>query len=211
MNACGIVENPEVGLKLMSEEHRKTSGVQAHMEVVRLFHNFLASAKSLIDHTRVFVEEHYEGTPLMQAYQQKIDADFTNDMLMKFIQDLRNYMLHRALPEGSMSFSITRNPDTNAQDMMSTIYIDKKGLLTWSKWTKPSLSFLYAADDKIRISQISAAYGERVLGFTEWFDKRLHKHHETDIEAFEKLHKEYLTAEQQEGNSRNSTPQSYKA
>ena len=194
MKACELVENPQIGLQLMSEEHRRTLGTQAHMEVMRLFHNFLAAAKSLIDHTRVFVDDYYRGTSLAQAYQQKIQTDFADDPLMRFIQDLRNYMLHRALPGGSMSLSMTRNQETNAQDMKSTVGVDKKAIETWEKWTKPSLEFLAATDDEIQISQISGAYGERVVEFTEWFDTELHKHHGADIEVFERLQKEYQAA-----------------
>jgi hypothetical protein len=175
------------------------------MEVMRLFHNFLASAKSLIDHTRVFVDDYYDGTPLMQAYRQKVQADFATDPLMRFIQDLRNYMLHRGLPGDSMSLSITRIPETNSHDMVSTVSIDKEKLLTWSSWTKPSLSFLAAADEEIRISRISTSYGERVVAFSDWFDTTLEKHHGSDIEAFEKPQKEYVLAQQQEELSRRGT------
>jgi len=107
--ACEIVENPEIGLKLMSQSMRGSLGVQAHMEINRLFHNFLAAAKTLVDHTRVFVEDHYSGTPLKQAYEQKVQAELANDPLTKFVQDFRNYMLHKGLPNSSMSLSITRN------------------------------------------------------------------------------------------------------
>lgn len=205
MKACEIVENPQIGLKLMSEEHRKTLGTQAHMEVMRLFHNLLAAAKSLIDHTRVFVDYYYHNTLLMQAYRQKVQADFADDPLMRFIQDLRNYMLHRGLPGGSMSLSMTKDIETNAQEMKSTVGIDKKAIEKWDRWTKPSRQFLASADDEIKISQIARAYGERVVEFAEWFDTKLHKHHEDDIAAFERLQKEYQTAQLEEEASRNST------
>lgn len=91
--ACEMVENPDLGIKLMSEQHREL-GVQMHMEINRLFHNFLAAAKSLIDHTRVFVAQHYENTPLKDAYESKVGSDLAEDPLCRFIQDIRNYMLH---------------------------------------------------------------------------------------------------------------------
>ncbi len=205
INACDMIENPQIGLQLMSEEHRGTSGLQAHMEVMRLFHNFLASAKSLIDHTRVFVEEYYINSALKQTYQQKINTDFAKDPLMKFVQDLRNYMLHRALPQGSMSLTIKRNTETGSHDMVSTVSIDKKKLLLWENWTKPSLSFITAADSEIKISTLSTAYGEKVLAFSEWLDSELQRHHESDIKAFEMLQREYAAAEQLEKLSRNGT------
>ncbi len=110
--ACEIVENPDIGLKLMSEP-MKGAGVQAHMEVMRLFHNFLASAKSLVDHTRAFVDDHYAGTAFKQGYDQKVQAELASDPLIKFIQDLRNHMLHRGLPSGSMSLIGVRAKSSN--------------------------------------------------------------------------------------------------
>lgn len=195
--ACAIVENPEIGLKLMSES-MKGAGVQAHMEVMRLFHNFLASAKSLVDHTRTFVDNHYTGTGFKQAYEQKVQAELANDPLMKFIQDLRNYMLHRGLPSGSMSLTITRAPETNAHDLVTTVSIDKEKLLEWDSWTKPSRAYLATTEKQLKISDISSAYGDRVLAFYEWFDQKLEKHHEDDISAFEKLQKEYSLLQEQE-------------
>jgi len=195
INTCDMVENPKNGLMLMSEEHRRTSGLEAHMEVMRLFHNFLASAKSLIDHTRVFVDEHYGKTPLVQIYQQKITIDFATDPLMKFIQDLRNYMVHCGLPSGSMSLSIKRNPETGSHTMESTVSIYKKNLLLWGKWTSVSLSYLEAADEEIKISTLSKAYEGKVRIFSEWLDDELQKHHELDIKAYKKLQEEYTAAE----------------
>lgn len=195
--ACSIVENPEIGLKLMSES-MKEAGTQAHMEVMRLFHNFLAAAKSLVDHTRVFVDEHYAGTGFKQAYEQKVQAEIANDPLMKFIQDLRNYMLHRGLPNGSMSLTITQDPETNTQDFVTTVSIDREKLLQWDRWTKPSQTFLASAEKRIKISDISIAYGDRILAFYEWFDHKLEKHHEGDIFTFMKLQKEYTILQEQE-------------
>lgn len=204
--ACEIVENPEIGLKLMSEP-MKGAGVQAHMEVMRLFHNFLASAKSLVDHTRAFVDDRYAGTAFKQGYEQKVQAELANDPLMKFIQDLRNYMLHRGLPSGSMSLTITRVPETNAHDLVTTVSIDREKLLEWDSWTKPSRTFLAAADKQIKISDISIAYGDRILAFYEWFDRRLEKHHDADISAFEKLQKEYALLQEQEETARQNISQ----
>jgi len=48
-----LIENPEIGIKFMSQDNRET-GDQAFREIHRLLHNFLASAKTLIEHTRVF-------------------------------------------------------------------------------------------------------------------------------------------------------------
>lgn len=195
--AYEFIENPENGIKLMSEAMRDV-GVEAHMEVMRLFHNFLASAKTLIDHTRVFVEDHYAETAFKRAYDQKIKTEFASDPLMKFIQDLRNYMLHRRLPSGSISLSITHISESKVENAVTTISIDKEKLLTWNNWTQPSRTYLDTLDKQIRISQITNAYGKKVSTLYEWFDRELFKYHEPEIRAFDKLQKEYLLVHEQE-------------
>lgn len=202
--AYELVENPKVGFDLMTK-YRHTAGIQAHMEVMRLFHNFLASAKSLVDHTRAFVDEHYINSSFKQSYDQKIQADFAKDPLVKFVQDLRNYMLHRGLPNGSMTIQIKKIDGTNAQDLSTTVSINRDKLLEWSKWTQLSRTYLESSDEDLKISKIGNDYGQKVLAFYEWFDKRLEKHHEQDLIAFELLQKEYEIAEKQENTQRENT------
>ena len=91
-------QTPEIGIKLMDVTNEEV-GWQAEREIGRLLHNFVASAMTLRDHTRIFFEENYGRTPLGQLYDEKIKADIANDEVCRFIQDLRNYMLHRGFPQ----------------------------------------------------------------------------------------------------------------
>jgi hypothetical protein len=44
------------------------------MRVVnRLFHNFLAGAMTLVDHTRVFDDEFYLGTPVKKEFPNRVN------------------------------------------------------------------------------------------------------------------------------------------
>src|SRR4051812_25887440 len=45
-------------------------------EVLRRLHNFVASAQSLIDHTRRFYQTMYEGDSLLPEYQERVNAEF---------------------------------------------------------------------------------------------------------------------------------------
>ena len=85
----------------MSQEH-KEAGTQVYKEVNRLFHNFLSSAKTLIEHTRIFMDTHFKNTSVNKEYTHKIKMEFSQDDLSRFIQDLRNYMLHQGLPHNQM-------------------------------------------------------------------------------------------------------------
>jgi hypothetical protein len=80
-------------------------------EVIRLFHNFLTSVTTFIDHTRNLVGTEGEekgkrsqsGAPFICAehrreHQRKVEAAFTNDPLARFIKECRNSVTHHALP-----------------------------------------------------------------------------------------------------------------
>jgi hypothetical protein len=190
---CAVVEDPEIGIKLMSQSNQD-QGNKAHMEVMRLFHNFLAAAKSLVDHTRVFVDHYYEGTSFKVAYTNKLKNEIAEDSLMKFIHDLRNYMLHRGLPNGSMSLFVTNDPKTGEQTIETTVSIDKEKLLEWKNWTAGSKPFLKDSNAKIKISELSDAYGKKVEMFYEWFDNELMQHHRHDLEVFKKLQRAHAQA-----------------
>jgi hypothetical protein len=95
------VRDPEQGLRLMALEN-KEAGLQAHREINRLVHNFVAGSMSLIDHTRQFVREHYAGSALEGAYNNQVKVDFASEPVAKFVQNLRNYMLHKGLPNSQM-------------------------------------------------------------------------------------------------------------
>jgi hypothetical protein len=122
------IENPQIRLQLMAQNNGDAEG-QAHKEINRLFHNFLAAAQTLIDHTRIFVNQNYKGTTIHQAYTQKIKSEYAEDELCKFIKDLRNYMLHKGLPDNQMSFSLTKGHAA----FESTISLEVEKLVTWSR------------------------------------------------------------------------------
>lgn len=194
--ACEIVENPEVGIKLFGGEQREAS-TQVHMEVMRLFHNFLAAAKSLVDHTRVFVDERYSGSPLSDAYKDKVKNDLSENPLIRFIQDLRNYMMHKGLPSGSMSLSVKRQADDSFA-AQSTVSIRRDDISTWSGWTKPSRTYLISAPEHIKISDLSRDYAERIENFSEWLDGAVRRHHIRDIREFQTLQRLYRDAQERE-------------
>jgi len=61
------------------------------LEIVCLLHNYLASAKTLIDHTRILVEELYKNTDFWAEYEARKKETFIDSPLAQFVQNLRNY------------------------------------------------------------------------------------------------------------------------
>ena len=184
-NDLTLVADPSIGLKLMSEEHRE-AGHQVHREVNRRFHNFLAAAKTLIDHTRVFVGKHYEGTDLNTSYQERVKSDFAEDELSRFMQDLRNYTLHYELPIAIMNLNYTRG-----EGIKTGAYIVTEELQQWQGWSPLSAAFLKR--QQIEISPLNTVndYSEKIETFHFWLDAALDSYHSSDLAELCALQEEF--------------------
>ena len=90
------------------------------------------------------------------------------------------------------------NEESSDHDLVTTVHVDKEQLLTWKKWTRPSLDYLDSRERKIKISTICDEYGTKIISFYEWFDMKLRKHHEDDLKALEALQREYAANEQED-------------
>lgn len=194
MEATHKVRDPDQGLFLMSQDN-KEAGQQAHRELSRHVHNFVASAKTLVDHTRVFVEEHYENTPVLSSFRDQITSTFTNDPVSKFVHDLRNYMLHKGLPNSHMFMFFEQHPKKPERGAKLTtgIRLDTASLLEWSSWTAPAKRYIEQAGEHINIHQFSEEYLVRINRFHSWLEAMLHEHHAADLAHLAKLQELYAT------------------
>ncbi|WP_135079223.1 hypothetical protein [Terasakiella sp. SH-1] len=183
--ALKLVENTDVALKLMTEENREADN-QVHREVHRLFHNFLAGAKTLVDHTRAWVSQHYPNTKVSKLYNKKVKSEFETDELSKFINDLRNYMLHKGLPSTERFLRVHAE-----QGIESGINLQKERLLEWDKWTKPAKCFLTKQEENFSFSKIVEDYHDKILDFHNWLDNIVKNYHKADISELQKMQKEY--------------------
>jgi hypothetical protein len=184
-NELSLVANLAIGMKLMGDEHRE-AGHQVHREINRRFHNFLAAAKTLIDHTRVFMERHYKGTELHIQYEERIKQDFAKSELCRFIQDLRNYTLHYELPISTMSLEFSRD-----EGFRSGVYILTEELQQWSGWSSLSRAFLKSQEKEISPSQIVHEYSAKIESFNQWLDIALESHHAQDLAELRALQDEF--------------------
>ena len=136
MNAVELIEaaqrlkDPDQGMALMMEKNRE-AGLQAHRELNRHVHNFVSSSLTLVEHTRVFMRKHYADTVLLVTYEKQVIATFAQSPVAQFVQGLRNYMLHRGLPNSSMFMKFATRPGaTDGSGMMETgVQYDTTSLL----------------------------------------------------------------------------------
>jgi len=135
-------------------------------EAARLLHNFLAAAATLRDHTRRLRQQHpLSNKSLSDEYDSRARTTFAESPLSNFIQDLRNYTLHRRLP--FVQGSLTRHLPTEA--MTATASLRKEELQTWSGWNARARSYLEAAEDQMDLLEVVELYSSAVDGFNVWF------------------------------------------
>lgn len=194
MNAVELVEaahrikDPDQGMALMMEKNHE-AGLQAHRELNRHVHNFVSSALTLVEHTRVFMRKHYTGTDLISTYEKRVAAIFLQSPVAQFVQGLRNYMLHRGLPNSSMSMKFTSNPGAaNGSSTAETgVHYETASLLDWKDWKPVARAYLEKAGEQLDVHAFAQDYLTLVNQFHSWLDVTLAEHHRSDLQELDQL------------------------
>ncbi len=191
MRTLDFVEDTNNIQAVWTEEKRQDQKF-FHREVVRHFHNFLSSAQSLVEHTRIFMKDAHEGQPIYERYELQVENRFANDPSARFIQDLRNYFLHKGVPASKMrlSFNIeSRNSPSSA------VLLKAQELRKWTRWTKKSREYLDSCNDDFPLRSVVETYQSKILSFYQWFRYELDGWHKEELGAYEALRKEILDFE----------------
>src|SRR5215207_8652489 len=93
----GRITYPPIALPILDVRQRWRLH-DAMLEVAFLLHNYVASAKSLVDLSRVLHVHLFAPQGIMPNYQTEIDSRFVNDPLTQFVQKLREMSQHYRLP-----------------------------------------------------------------------------------------------------------------
>lgn len=193
MNALELTEatrkvrDPDLGPSLMFEANRE-AGQQAHRELNRHIHNFVASAKSLVDHTRVFLNASYAESAVFETIQLKIKSTFFESPVTAFVHDLRNYMVHKGLPNSHMFLDWRQDPSAGAgPQVTSGIRFDKQSLAGWSSWTAPAKRYMEQCGEHIDIHRFTDEYVVAVTRFHAWLEHTLREHHSAELQELEDL------------------------
>lgn len=151
--------DPAVAIPLWDVNNR--SAFNAFLdEVTRLLHNYLAAVGSLRDHTRRLWKAHLPA----DEYNEQVRVSFAESPICTFVQDLRDYALHRQLPfaQGRMTFS--------QGEQTWAVAIRREELLKSSRWRAQAKDYLANLDDDwIDLLEVVAAYTDTVTHFNDWF------------------------------------------
>jgi hypothetical protein len=174
------VQHPDAYDKLWPQDkHEEMMWVLR--EITRLLHNLVASAKTLVEHTRILINQWYEETEFLTEYQAEVKERFSDHPTVGFVEDLRNYVVHYRLPSTSAHFQVKTDPTTKEQSSSQTIALDKPTLLEWSGWTSKSKGYLKDSNDQIVLEDVIDQYFRDVNEFHRWMRQRLIEIHNDEL------------------------------
>jgi hypothetical protein len=179
------IATPTVMAHMWAEKHGYRLDY-ARRDVSRLLHNYVASALSLADATRYFVDKHYAGTDLYDDYELRKNRDFAEAPLHNFMNRLRVYTLHLQLPAVTPIAHAERRED-GGFDFDNTFWLDVERLRDWDRWTAKAREYLATLGSKARLMDIINAYEPVVTGFHEWLSDRISEEHAAAIEEVRDL------------------------
>ena len=165
------LEDPSHAMELWSVDKRvRLQHLQN--EVIRHLHNFLASARSLVDHTRAIMNEPFISEAHRTEYREEVALIIAGDPLIGFMHELRNFTLHRSIPLTSLQLSL------NLSGLFdSSVLVDLDQMADWDGWRSAGKAFIGSHRPTIRIMALVDGYEGTIRMFGEWFGLQFQKHY----------------------------------
>jgi hypothetical protein len=133
----------------------------ATIHVLRLLHNYLASAVTLADHLGRFAEEmysHSQRTVFLREYNER----WCGLPVFTFTRRLRVYSLHLRIP-----LSIAQL-EYNGNGYDVAVLLDGAELRAWDGWKAKGRVFLGQLSDDVRLEDIVIPHERAVEDFFDW-------------------------------------------
>jgi hypothetical protein len=176
-----VYKDTQKALTLWEETNRHVQDA-FHLEITRLFHNFVTSVKSLIAHTRIIYRDVYGENNKFPEYQQEVNKLFAQNPLAQFIEDVRDYCLHYShLPIYSEMNYVVSPPKFESIIRLSVEIIKK-----YSNWSPLGKQYLETQKEDTDVTALVAEYYNLATNFHKWMQScqlQIHR------EEFAKLNK----------------------
>ena len=147
-------------------------------------HNYLASAKSLVDHTRGYIKKWHEKDDFGRKYQEKVKLSFAENPTSKMIHDLRNYLLHRGLPPSTIRE--TFNIETREPPKIRVLF-NKKNLEEWKGWTSKSKEYMDKFEKNIELKILVSEHQRILTDFYSWFNLEMNLFHKEELISIDNI------------------------
>jgi hypothetical protein len=177
-------EQPTVFLKLWEERTRDRFDLFID-DVIRLFHNYLAGALTLLDHMDTLRDALYGDEGFSEEFQARWEERIGGPALPHFMEDLLVYMLHQGLPFALAELNFGRMG--SGVEVDSAIRLDADRLKDWEHWSEKGREYLGALSGKTKLHDLAKEYADTVAGLYQWFVVRQSELHQDSLVRLEEL------------------------
>lgn len=164
-----------IGITMISNVGPEEPRRQLYRELIRLVHNYVASAGTLVDHTRKLMAR-YEGTPIREEYQSRL-AEAMKEDLVRFVPKWRNYVLHFGIPGVGVQMTVERP----GEQPTFLVFADRDAALRWNNWTVQARRFLENGPKNIPLKDVLFDYARIIDGLYRWLYDQFGLLHGADI------------------------------
>ena len=183
---------PCFSFQFFPDEEARIQKIESDNESLRLIHNYVASAKTLIEHCRR-IKSKYLQSESQSKYDEFIKDEFIHPRA-QLITNLRNFMLHVDLP------SICNRVKWLEGSSRIALLPDK--LLQWKKWSsdvKGYLRSLTNQEEYLLLEDLFAEYNEKTNRFSEWLLGEIVSCNYDDFENVYKINDDILESVRENG------------
>ena len=178
---------PNLHYNLMPDIKTRIQKNALDCEAARFIHNYVASAKTLVDVSRRNSKK-YLNPDLKAKYDKKVSDTFVNDPCTQIIHKLRNFMLHVDMPSISNQINIF----TGDSSYLSLL---PAKLLKWKKWKKIEKDHLEALSQKnetIVVHEFFQEYTNKTTIITDFLLKAIADSNSKELSEIYDLHDQIL-------------------
>lgn len=134
---------------------------------MRALLNYVASAGGLIDHSRRIMRG--RSGPIVDAFEER-KAELLTHPEVPFLKDLRNFVLHHALPFIGNEIHLQPRSGVIAT---SEIKLSTTDLLGGDRWTRESKAFIESAGDVVPLRPLIQRHSELMRELNLWLYEQL--------------------------------------
>ncbi len=161
--------------------------LQAGKEVVFYLHNYVASAVSLVDHSRNLYEGRLnKSIQPFPDYEERVKREFKRDPLARFVICLRQYCQHYKAPGISVLMTYS------GERLVRKVQLPRDSLLTFTGWNSEAKAYLSTIEDGVDIQQVATIYHDKVMAFHQWVQEQHEKIYAEDFQRFREKEREVL-------------------
>lgn len=152
----------DLAVELFQNVRRPILRTRFEGAVMRGLHNYVASAMTLVDHTRRVMRD--RSGPIVEEFELR-KQDVVANPEVPFIQGLRNFVLHHALP--FVGHQVRLQPQQNVI-ATSEIQLSVRDLAQWEGWSASTRAFIGSHGGALTPRPIIRRHSELVVELNLW-------------------------------------------